>query len=167
MADALGLAVNIITVVDYGRQFAAAAWKIYQSGIEGAPGLASLKLATKNLRRIANELEEFPQSHGNEVDAGILPLVQRCDHVAQNILDTLASFEPPSDKASKKRRRAMYQAIVTTVRVKWKSDEIKGLEVELDGLRKGIMANLALFLTYVFTPSVRSLSHANATLGVG
>lgn len=136
-AAAFGLAVNILTVVDFGRQFATAAWKVYQDGIDGVNGLGTLKSVSKDLHRISTELLV------GEADPGLVLLVQRCETIAQRILATLNKLDIPESTRGRTKKR---KAIGTAFRLWWKSTEIKELETELDNIRSEVVANIAFSL---------------------
>lgn len=152
-AAAFGLAVNVLTVLDYGRQFAVAAWRIYQYGVEGVPGLSNLKVTSENLRNITKQLRQTvaqcPSGGQNEADKTIFKLADRCDEIAARILTTVDSLRIPhipDTNRGRKKNRGRLEAVVAALKVSWKSDEIKELEAELDRLRSEIVVNIAVSL---------------------
>jgi arginyl-tRNA synthetase len=149
MAEAFGLAVNILTVLEYGRQFTVSAWKIWESGPEAINGIATLQLTSKNIRAAAQELREIRSTIATDDNNNerTLELLQRCERVAQKMLQTLDGLVAPLGKRRKKRDAAM-----AAFKVRWSNNDIKAFQAEMDELRSQITMNLVISLRYSHSP---------------
>lgn len=138
-----GLAVNILSVIDYGTKCVASAWSVYTSGEEGISKIASLRTICEDLTKITTELAEVK-------DERLLAMAQECNSVAQKILHTLENLHIPEKPSVRFRpsffskQDAVLTATVATFKLKWKDSNIKELEEELSGLRKQLEMNVAM-----------------------
>lgn len=155
MADALSLAVNILTILDIGRKFAILAWDIYHDDKDGIPGIASLEMTSKDLDENASQLKQlsaipaaFPQDQTNE---RIRQLARRCTEVAVQMQKTLSGIS--THKISRNKRGAVKKAFT----YKWKEDEIKAFQTEIKELRDELMLNLIISLRFVSQFSLQFL----------
>lgn len=152
-AAAFGLAVNILTVVDYGRQFAVSAWKIWKSGPDGLPGLTSLQEASQDLVGVTERLKETGRgSIGSDEDGRLLELANRCNAVARKILQTLGEVKIPEKEHGRilssfslfSHRETILNSAVAAFKLKWEESKIRELEEELETLKSEMMMNLAV-----------------------
>lgn len=127
---ALGLACNILQMVDYGRQFATTAWKIYQSGEDALEGFSSLQVLSKNLEHVSRELEkEAVQSSTLSSAQGMERLCQESIKTTKEMLETLGKIGL-SRKGRPRKREALRSAFMSW----WNEDRIRALQQRLDGL---------------------------------
>lgn len=147
MADALSLAVNILTVLDIGRRFAILAWDIYHDDKDGIPGIASLEMTSKDLDENASQLKQSSASPAayphDQTDERIRKLARRCTEVAAQMQKTL------SEMSMHKTRRNKRSAVKKAFTYKWKEDEIKAFQTEIKELRDELMLNLMISLRFV------------------
>lgn len=147
MADALSLAVNILTVLNIGRKFAILAWDIYHDNKDGIPGIASLETTSKDLDENASQLKQrgaLPAAYPHDqIDERIRQLARRCTEVAAQMQKTL------SEISTHKIRRNKRSAVKKAFTYKWKEDEIKAFQSEIKELRDELMLNLIMSLRFV------------------
>lgn len=147
MADAFGLAVNALTVLDIGRKFALLAWDIYNDFKHGIPGIASLEITSKDLTENASQLKQrisSPKSHPHdETDERIHQLAERCIEVAVQMHETLQGISMHTRERSKRR------AVIKAFKYKWNEDEINAFQIEIKELREELMLNLTISLRLV------------------
>lgn len=147
MADAFSLAVNILTVLEFGRKFATLAWDIYKNGKDGIPKIASLGLTSKDLEENGRRLEQLgssrPANSQNQTDERIRQLAQRCTKVAVQMQETIRGLSV--HVSNRKARNAMVNAF----RYKWRQNDITVFEMEIQELRNELMLNLNIWLRFV------------------
>lgn len=138
-AAALALVSNVFQMLDYGRQFATAAHKIWESGQEGIQGFTTLQILCKDLDNTLRDLETTTSSsHSSSVsknDSAIAALAIECTKLTRRILDSL----PQVGLTGSGRKR---DAAKAAFRVLWNKNEIKALESQLDKLQKQMMLRL-------------------------
>lgn len=147
MAEAFSLAVNIITILDIGRKFAILAWDIYNDDKNGIPGIASLELTSKDLDENARQLKQLGSSPAayshDQTDERIRQLAVKCAEVAVQIQETLSGIST-SKKIGNKRG-----AVMKVFKYKWKENDIKAFQMEIEELRDELILNLVVFLRFV------------------
>lgn len=147
MADAFSLAVNIFTVLEFGRKLAVLALDIHKDGQDAVSRICSLDLTSKDLGKIAGELSKpGPHSaayHRGESDDQIRKLAMRCTKVAERMQETIG--ELGIHRGSLKKGRAL----VTALKYKWKHDDIVTFQSEIEDLRSELMLSLILWLRFV------------------
>lgn len=158
MADAFGLAVNALTVLDIGRKFALLAWDIYNDFKYGIPGVASLELTSKDLNENADQLKErfsSPKYHPHdETEKRIHQLAGRCVEVAVQMHETLQGISMHTRERSKRR------AVIKAFKYKWNENEIGAFQMEIKELREELMLNLIISLRLVSPSSHQILEPA-------
>lgn len=147
MANAFGLAVNILTVLEYGRKFAIMAWKIYDDGKDGVPRISNLEFTSKDLAGVARQLGQpgsLPVAHRpDQTDESIRQLAKRCAKVAAQMQGTIG------DLSTHDSDRKIQKAMVKAFRYKWKQDQIEAFQRDLEELRSELMLNLSIGLRLV------------------
>lgn len=147
MADALSLAVNIFTLLEFGRKFALLAWDIQKDGQDAVSRIASLDLTSKDLGKIAGELSQprlTPAAHTQgQTDERIQKLAVRCNKVAEQMQETINGVG--IHRGNSKSGRAVMKAI----KLKWKESNIVAFQSEIEDLRSELMLNLILWLRFV------------------
>lgn len=147
MADAFGLAVNALTVLDIGRKFALLAWDIYNDFKHGISGIASLELTSKDLDENARQLKQRiskPKGHPrDETDERIHQLAGRCTEVAAQMHETLRGISMHTKERNKRR------AVIKAFKYKWSKNEIDVFQMEIKELREELMLNLIISLRLV------------------
>lgn len=155
MADALSLAVNILTVLDIARKFSILAWDIYNDDKDGIPGIASLEMTSKDLDENAYQLKQLSALPAacphDQTDERIRQLAKRCTEVAVQMQKTLSGI------SMHKIRRNKRSAVKKAFTYKWKEDEIKAFQTEIKELRDELMLNLIISLRFVFRFSLQIL----------
>lgn len=155
MADAFGLAVNALTVLDIGRKFALLVWDIYNDFKYGIPGIASLELTSKDLDENASQLKQQmskPTKHTHdETDERIHQLAGRCIEVAAQMHETLRGISMHTKERNKLR------AVIKAFKYKWNENEIDAFQTEIKELREELMLNLIISLRLVSPCSAKIL----------
>lgn len=139
---ALGLACNILQMVEYGRQFATTAWKIYQSGEDALEGFSSLQMLSTNLENVARELEkETIRGSTFRSSQGIAKLCQESIKTAKEMLETLAKIGLLRNSKARK-----HEALSSAFMTWWNEDKIRALQQRLDSLGNQVTLFLLLNL---------------------
>lgn len=133
----LALAASILQVLDYGRQFVSTAWKLHESGEDKVDSLATLQSLSKNLDTALRSAKCDSSTISPEIDEEISVLATESRAASVKIQGMLNRADLTQD-VKRTKRKALRAAFV----VLWNRDEIKSLEVELDGINKRL--NLAL-----------------------
>lgn len=133
----LALAASILQVLDYGRQFVSTAWKLYESGEDKVESLASLQSLSKNLDSTLRSANCDSSTTSPEIDEEISVLATESRAASVKIQGMLNRADL-TQHARRTKRKVLRAAFVSL----WNRDEIKSLEVELDGINKRL--NLAL-----------------------
>ena len=147
MAEALvavGLAANILQFIDVGSRFISNAWNICASGRQGLADLLDVQKTTEDLK---NVLLSFLTS--NEASAtldnnesGLQQLVRNCERLANELLDSLHKIH----LSEKSRKRDVLR---TAFKMIWKEEELKSLQLRLNGFRQELVLHLLSLIRYV------------------
>lgn len=127
----LALAASILQVLDYGRQFVTTAWKLYDSGVDAVQGITVLQHLSKNLDSTLHSAQQDPSTLSPEIDEEISVLATESRAASVKVQEMLSRVNITQD-VRRTRRKALRAAFVTL----WNRDEIKSLEIELDGINK-------------------------------
>lgn len=147
---ALSLAANVLQMLDYGRQFVTAAYKISESGQEGIEGFTSLQTLCKDLDVALRDLQTPTSSTSNTSlpngNREIADLANDCAKLTQRLLDTLRQVGLPG--SGRKR-----DAVKAAFRLLWNQDEIKALDAQLGEFRSQLTLRLLMSVRYdYFSP---------------
>lgn len=144
MAEAFGLAVNIFTILEFGRKFAALARDIHRDGKDAVSRIASLDLTSKDLGKIAGELGQpgaSPAAHiQDQTDERIHQLATRCIEVSGKMQETINGL------GMHKGTRKTSRAVVKAIQYKWKEGDIVEFQSVIEDLRSELMLNLIFWL---------------------
>lgn len=159
MAEAiliLGLAANIVQFLDVGSKFVSSVCSIYWSGRNEVDENLDLTKTTSDLKTI---LDGFQTPDGNnkeviEGEHGLRQLAGECQTVAIQLLNSLNKISQP-DKIRK--RDALRVAFRTT----WKEDEIRHMQVRLEGFRHQLTFHLLALLRSVPSPNRPFISRSS------
>jgi hypothetical protein len=132
---ALSLAANVLQFIDFGYRFVSQAWRIYQSGSDGAEAAPGLQVLTKDLQDVLANLQ-IPQEGDSH---GMSQLSQDCSRVARRLLESLNVISVHGKGRKRDAIKASFKAL-------WNRDEIKELQQELDGFRQQLMIHLLFSL---------------------
>lgn len=151
MADALGLTVNIFTLLEFGRKFAVLALEIHRAGRDAVSKVASLDLTSEDLGKIAGELSQPGLSSAahnqDETDRRIQQLAMRCIRVSGQIQETISGL------GMHRANRRASRAVVKAFKYKWKEGDIVTFQSEIEDLRSELMLNLIIWLRFVLPSS--------------
>jgi hypothetical protein len=131
MAEAIAafsLAANIVQFIDFGSNFASSVWKIYWSGRDGVSEVPDLRKITDDLQEVLKNLQLLAGNNEEilESECGIRQLAEQCQNVATELLISLSKVSLPD----KVRKRDVLKAAFKII---WKEEEIKSLQVRLEG----------------------------------
>lgn len=151
MADALSLAVNVFTILDFGRKFAVLTWSIRKDGQSAVSRISSLNRTSKDFGKIAGELSQLhtsPTDHNQcQNEERIQRLAMRCSKVAGQLQETIGRIGllEVNQKPSR--------AVVKAIKLKWKESDIVSFQSEIEDLRSELILNLIVCLRFVhYTP---------------
>ncbi|KAK1758029.1 hypothetical protein QBC47DRAFT_132305 [Echria macrotheca] len=130
---ALGLAANILQMLDYGGKILSTAWAIYDG--TDATGFTSLQTLCEDLKSSVETLQK-PQS---EPDEAIAHLAKECSVVANALLQKLQALG-----LSKKMRIGKREALQAAFQRAWKRNEIQELENRLKQLKDQLLLRLVV-----------------------
>lgn len=107
----LNLAANIFEMVQYGAQFLATAYKIYQSGNDAIENFSSLQVLSKNLEDVSQRLAarntqaSASQPDGAQIGTvgGLAGLSRECNKTTQEMLRILDKVGLPKKVKARKR----------------------------------------------------------------
>ncbi len=140
MAEALAavsLAAIVVQFIDVGTRFISNGYKIYRSGQDRTSKIPDLQKTTKDVQDIMEKLQSSGSSrvdvHGDE--SGLQTLVASCKSAANELLISLQKI----NVANKGRKR---DAFVTAFKIIWKDEELKSLQVKLDGFKQELVLHL-------------------------
>lgn len=153
MADALNLAVNIFTLLEFAKKFVHLAVEIHKDGEDAVRRIASLDLTSQDLDRIASELSQpdllHLTYHEGQPDERIQQLAMRCSRVSSQMQETISELRTPRIN----RRGASGVAIA--FKYKWRESGIVAFQSEIEDLRNELMLNLILWIRCVLSWSLR------------
>jgi hypothetical protein len=147
MADAvaaLGLASNVLQVIDFGSKFLSIAWKIYRSGksaVDSVDELADLQKINSNLYGVLDKLQA-PSSGLNDVLSdhhGIIQLATECSRLVQKLLGFFRNL----GLGENGRKR---DAIKAAFKIMWKEDDIQAVQDAINEFRQQLTLNLLVSL---------------------
>lgn len=145
---ALGLASNILQVIDFGSKFVSTAWKIYKAAyhsLEGLDEVASLRAINVNLSDALRDIRT--QSSGvdsaSESNQGIVNLAKDCATVAEELLQSLNKLGLRDDMRKRDALRAAFK-------LTWKGEEIGALQARLNDFRAQLTLGLLVSMRLVF-----------------
>lgn len=151
MTDAVSLAVNIFTLLEFGMKFATLTWDIHKNGKDAVSRIASLGLTSEDLGKIASELSQpHPSSAAHNQDQSngqIQQLAMRCIKVAGQMQDTIVGLG--MHRCDGKPGRTVVKAI----KLKWKESDVVAFQSEIEDLRSQLMLNLIIWLRFVHNTS--------------
>lgn len=127
----LALAASILQVLDYGRQFVTTAWKLYDSGVDKIESLTILQRLSKDLDSTLQSAKRDSSAISSEVDKEISILATESRTASIKIQELLSRASVTQD-VRRTKRKALRAAFVTL----WNRDEIRSLEIELEGINK-------------------------------
>lgn len=127
----LALAASILQVLDYGRQFVTTAWKLYDSGVDKVESLTILQRLSKDLDSTLQSAKRDSSAISAEVDKEISILATESRAASVKIQELLSRASVTQD-VRRTKRKALRAAFVTL----WNRDEIRSLEIELEGINK-------------------------------
>lgn len=127
----LFLAANILQVLDYGRQFVTTAWKLYESRVDAVESIAVLQRLSKNLDSTLQSAKQNLSTLSPEIDQEISAIATECRTASVKIQGILSRANI-TENASRSKRKALRAAFVTL----WNRDEIRSLDIELDGINR-------------------------------
>jgi hypothetical protein len=137
MAEALaavGVAANIVQLLDFGSRFVSSCWEIYTSSRDGIGELPDLQTITKDFEGVLKDLEQSGAKSLPGEDRRLQPLVTKCQQLAGQLSDSIRKIIPPN----KARKR---DAVKEAIKRLW-NDEISFLQVRLDRLRQELVVHL-------------------------
>jgi hypothetical protein len=134
---ALGLAANILQMLDYGRKVLSTAWGIYDGTDQ--TGFTSLQTLCEDLKGSVETLQR-PQS---EPDEAIAHLAKECSVVANALLQKLQALGLSGKRGIGKREalQAAFQRV-------WRRNEIQELEDRLNELKSQLVLRLVVSIRY-------------------
>lgn len=140
---ALGLASNILQVIDFGASFASTAWKIYQGSRHNRQELdevSALRNINSNLRDALQDIraQSAGLTEASESARGIVDLSKQCTTLAEELLQSLDSLG--LDHVKRKR-----DALRAAFKLAWKRERISNLESRVNGFRSQL--NLSLLVS--------------------
>lgn len=127
----LASAASILQVLDYGRQFVTTAWKIYESKVDAVESITILQCLSKSLDSTLQSARRDSSAISPEVDNEISILATESRAASVKIQELLSRASVTQDSRRTK-RKALRAAFVTL----WNRDEIRSLEIELEGINK-------------------------------
>lgn len=137
------LAASILQVLDFGKHFTCAAWKIYRSGAEGIDLLSDVQSVSNDLKSVLKDLQEgipgLRASRSAKGDDGIFLLAEKCAAVLNQMLQSLATIGTPGEGCKR-------DAIKTAFKLAWKKGDIESLQTRLDQFRDELTFNLVFSL---------------------
>ncbi|KAK7723813.1 hypothetical protein SLS64_000144 [Diaporthe eres] len=143
----LALAASILQVLDYGRQFVTTAWKLYDSGVDKVEGLTILQRLSNDLDSTLQSAKRDSPAISAEVDKEISTLANESRAASVKIQEFLSRASITLD-ARRTKRKALRAAFVTV----WNRDEIRSLEIELEGINRRLtLALLASLRKYTMS----------------
>lgn len=147
MADAFSLAVNIFTLLEFGRKLVILALEIRKDGKDAISRISSLDLTSQELSKIAGELGQSRHSTAAQIqdsaDERIHKLAERCTEVALQLQGTIRRLG--MDEVNRKTSRGLARAF----KFKWKESDIMDFQSEIQDLRSQLMLNLVFWLRFV------------------
>ena len=127
MAEAIVI-LGVTQILDFGTKFLSRAWNLYSTGRDGIRDISDLESITIDLQKILQSLRA-PVNDNGELSGGqtdLRQLAEQCQLVATELLNLLPKISLP-DKTSKR------DALKAAFRLVWKEDEIRHLQVRLEG----------------------------------
>lgn len=140
--SALGVASNIIQIVDFSSRIISRSHEIYKSVDGRSKEHAVLDDAAKNLRELSSDLGKYTRPNLrslNAADKQLVRLRRECEEVVQELRDALEDLKLEGDHTK-------WQSIHQALRSIWTQRDISDLEMRLDKIRKGIDTALLVSL---------------------
>jgi formate dehydrogenase maturation protein FdhE len=142
---ALGIASNIIQIVNFASRLVSRGHELYQSADGRLADHAVLDSAAQNLSTLANDQLKFGGAISREPTATYAQLVKlKAD--SQTIADKLSSA---LNKASVRGKHKKWQSIFQALMSIYKEKEISSLASQLDNIRKQVDTTLLVSLLCV------------------
>ena len=135
--SAFSLAGTILQFIDSGSKFIGLAWKLYRTENGGSKTLSELTKLTKNLDQVLDHLASS-SSNPQGQHSGISELADDCQAVGNHLLDLLQKL-----LVNKPRKR---DALKAAFQMLWNEDEIRSLQLRLDGFRAQFNLHLLVSL---------------------
>ncbi|KXX78252.1 Vegetative incompatibility protein HET-E-1 [Madurella mycetomatis] len=85
---ALGLAVNVLQMLDHGRQFVVAAWRVWNDEVPDTDGFTAMKTLSEDLKSALKDL----RSSSSKCSGEIAELAKECAVVADELLEKLQNI---------------------------------------------------------------------------
>lgn len=141
---ALGLASNILQVIEFGSKFVSTAWAIRKSGIGARAGLANFTEAEKIRTDLEVVLEKLrPNGEATDADRAseqsIERLASECATVAEQLLQKLREIFPEDIYRKREIVKATFKSI-------WQEEDIKSLRTSLADFRNQLVLHLLVSL---------------------
>ncbi|KAG8166856.1 hypothetical protein KVR01_002545 [Diaporthe batatas] len=144
---ALGLAANVLQVLDYGRQFVVAAWIIHDSRGDDLENVSSLKTVSQNLSNVIKQLKPTPRHRESELDKEMSSLVAEGHDLSMQILALLKKAGFQDD--GKRTKMGTIKAAFFNV---FKSEQLRSMESRLDRIQSRLTLTLvASFREYTMS----------------
>ena len=147
MAEALvavGLAANVFQFIDVGFRFISTVWSICMSGRQGLANMLDVQKTTEDLENVLRGFRtpnEASASLDNN-ESGLQQLVRNCERLAGELLCSLQKIHLPE----KSRKRDALRAALMMI---WKEEELKSLQLRLNGFRQELVLHLLSLIRYV------------------
>ncbi|OAP65750.1 hypothetical protein AYL99_01722 [Fonsecaea erecta] len=163
--SALGLAGNIINIVDYSTKVVSRAKQLYGSATGATAENTELETLTKGLKSLIDQTRNRPAENpprdrfrlSNAQGSALQGLARQCTQVADELLECLDSVKVRSGRQP---LRSATQAVKSI----WKQDHIDSLQRRLDRISKQLMDGMHLELLDDINRRLRELALENMRL---
>ncbi|KAL9058090.1 MAG: hypothetical protein Q9162_001952 [Coniocarpon cinnabarinum] len=144
MADpisALGLAANIVNIVDCGIKLLSKTKALYRSAQTASTDHLNLEIVARDLQSLSGELKAHTQCEGKNVENDpIKSLADQTSSIANDLLETLA-------KVHRKKGNKALQSLKAVLRAQGEEERIRSTEQSLFKLRDQIVARLIVLMS--------------------
>lgn len=137
MAEALaaiGVAANVIQLLDFGSRFVSSCWEIYTAGRDGVGEFPDLYAITKDFEGVLKDLKQSDAKSLPREHSGFQHLLAKCQDLAGQLSDSISKLNLPN----KARKRV---AVKEAIKRLW-NDEISSLQTRLERLRQELIVHL-------------------------
>jgi hypothetical protein len=134
--SAVGFAATVVQLVDFGFKIVSKSSELYRSGSDGSIENQSIEKATKDLRKLNDQLK-----HSNVSDPDLQELCKACSVAADELLAALSKI-----KVDGKGRP--WQSFRMALKSIWSKEKIQELENRLSRFRDELNTRLTASLRY-------------------
>ena len=126
---ALGLAANIIQFVEFGYKLFSESRALYEASDRRVEEGVELEIISKALERLKHDLGAIPPPTAlqPQAEAELLPLAERCQTIANELLVALNALQVKGAKGK-------WQCFRSALKRVWKSQDIENMARRLDSI---------------------------------